>query len=285
MAMGWAMGAEGAEWMIAPSVVAATLSAWLLTRLSPLEDPENMGLAPAHRAWFASSAGCMVVLMLAWGMFGWPLPSLVLDGIRLDPAGALGWDQAWLMPRLSVVQWLLIAGAVGMVVALIRCAWQKKAGSRPRVLLGWTFAPFFWMAALGLLMGVSQPWRSAPSHELAARWSPSLEPVRVASLAENALEQSKDSAEAAVWAHALALKAYQKQEWSREHLDGFFHKLASINATRSRSRIFPHGSAVGVDNKEWCFARAKWPRDDQKPSSHASCSGTPPGRIWAWVAR
>lgn len=288
LAAGWGLGAEVAGWLVLPSIVAAALAFWLLVRSPDITtaDPSS-SLAPAHRAWFSSSAACMAVLGLSWALFGWTMPSLSLDGIRLDPAGALGWDSAWMTARLSSVKWLLGAGALGMTVALVRCAQQKRKGARPCVRAGWAVAPFFWMASLGLLMGVSHPWRQAPAHEMADRWAPSLAPSAVSALADEALEHAASSASSAIWAHALALKAYQKKAWDRPRLDAFFNKLASINAHRAQSWLFPESALVGVDKKEWCFVNASASNEQAQPVSEiaSSCASGPVGRMWEWSAR
>ena len=224
---GWSLGSEGVPWLVVPCVLSAALGSWMLSRpeASP-PDAAIPGLSHAHRAWFASSGACMLVLSLVWVAFGWTLPSLSMDGLRLDPAGALGWDAAWLMSRLEVVKWLLMAGLLGLVGALAWWGWQKRSGSPPRVALGWVFAPFFWMASLGMLVGISQPWRTAPSHALAHRWHPGMPAPQTVDLAREAMDLAKVDDAAAVWAHALALKAYQQRQLDRAGLDALLVRLA-----------------------------------------------------------
>lgn len=286
LAGGWAAAVD--HWIaVAASMVAATALACVISRQrTALLCNRASSLSPAHRAWFASALGCMVILLAAWGVFGQSLPSLSLDGVSLDPAGALGWTPQWLEPRLHVAVGLLAIGGVFVVLALGSWAWQKKKRKRPLVLTMWAAAPFFWMASLGLLAGVSEPWRQSVSHPLASQWKADLPPPELVKMAERALALSKTDPAAAVWAHALALRAYQENQFDRQRLDGYFHALATINANRHQSFVFPTSKVVGVERGRWCrtnlardpAARANW------SSSQKQCTGLSAGRQWNWPA-
>lgn len=282
---GW-FAAHG-QWLplVATIAVGVVVFGSLLVYRARLDGALPGNLSPAHRAWFASSAACALALVSAWLVFGISLPSLKLDGISLDPAGALGWTRHWLAPRLEVALWLLALGATAMLFPLGSWAWQKYQGRKPVVLASWALAPFFWMASLGLLAGVSSPWRQAASHPLATQWAPDLPAAVLVEMADDALAMSEKDSAAAVWAHALGLRAYQEGQFDRQRLDEYFRTLASSNAKRSSPLWFPSASVVGVDAASWCRAQlARDPRARNNwASSQKSCQVTS-GRKWNWSA-
>jgi hypothetical protein len=168
--IGYALGASWASWVIAPCLAIAGLSGFTLAKTPHLVLPNVFAAkSVAHRAWFSSSWATLGAIVVIWLSVGWSLPGLNVGGLRLDPAGALGWTQDWLDPRRHLVLGLLAGGLIGMLAGVASWLWQKRAGKKPVVVALWALAPFFWMATLGLLVGITQPWRQASTHEMATQ--------------------------------------------------------------------------------------------------------------------
>ena len=284
--IGYALGSSWSSWILAPCVAVASVCAFTLAKTPHLALPSLFATKSiAHRAWFSSSWATLAVIIIVWLAVGWGLPGLDIGGLRLDPAGALGWTPDWLAPRQQLVLALLLAGFVGMIIAVVSWLWQKRAGKKPVVVMLWALGPFFWMSALGLLVGITQPWRLAPNHEIATQWGSGVSGERLPELADLALKEAEKDATAGVWAHALGLRAYQSGAWSRQQLDGFMQVLAQHNHKRSTVPVLPASNLVGVERQYLCVVSAKHAGKQKDVAIQGQCVREPLGRAWAWHSK
>lgn len=246
-----------------------------------LSRPTSSQWSMAHRAWFAASGACLLGVLGVWLGWGLTLPSLQLDGLELDPAGALGWDGAWLKPRLQLAALLIAWGALALSFGVLKWVWHKKSGHLPKVVIPWGATLFLWMASLGLLMGMAHPWRQAIDMEKEITWSVHLSPSQVRNKAQWALWGAEKSAPMAIWAHALALRAYQKNAYSEKELYAIWNTLAKHNAVRSKSKVLPSPHGVGMEKAVWCTANAaRQGKDLNWATEQARCAKIAGSRIW-----
>lgn len=270
-ALGWAWGyGAGVGWspVLLGVILSGTLPAALLLRWIQLEYtapssnsfPPSSTLSFAHRSWLGSAWGTGIVLICAWMFKGWSLPYLQQADFILDPVGALGWNDDWLVHMVFAVRVLMTIGVIGLIWGMYTW-WRSINKNAPsQIVWAWALVPFFWMATLGLLMGVSEPWREAPDQGLSAAWSKATTPEKQKQLTQSWVDQSQ-SASKAVWAHAALIEGY-RQGWlnQAEAYDGL-NKLAKANQNRPSVLGFKGKAIVGVDAKSWCAFR---PRADVK---------------------
>lgn len=279
-ALGWFWGfGAGSGWSSIELglLLTAALPALLLLRWTQVQysqSSDHLGSPPlsfAHKSWLGSAWGTGVVLIAAWVFKGWSLPRLTQADFILDPAGALGWNEAWLSHVVLAVRILMTIGTAGMIWGMYSW-WKSMNKNTPsNVVWAWAFIPFFWMATLGLVMGVSEPWRKAPDQELSSLWGNATTPQQQKELTEKWVQESHSPAKA-VWAHAALLMGHQEGWLEPQEVYSGLQKLAAFNGNRSAVLGFVNPKVVGVDAKLWCKA--------QTVSKKASVCTNPHGRIW-----
>lgn len=279
---GFALGASMSIMLVIMCIVLAGICMGVISRLTHATSKGFVSVKSiAHGAWLSSSWATLIAIVLIWALIGWSLPNLDVQGLRMDPAGALGWTPEWIAPRQYIVATLMSFGALGGLVGVISWLHQKRSGVSPVVLVWWALPPFFWMAALGLLMGITQAWRDVPDHQLAEKWSAAPDGAALISLTEDALTRSINDASAAIWAHALIVRAYETGAIDDNTLDSHLITLATHNSARSTKSGFSSPSSVGVENLFLCEARARR-KGLTKLETEKACFNVQTGRLWKW---
>lgn len=282
-ALGYALGASWQTWVVAPCLALGGIGMFVISKTAHITPSGPFSVkSVAHRAWFASSWATLGAIFIVWISVGWSLPNINVPGLRLDPAGALGWTPQWLIPRQRLVMIFLGLGLVGLLWGVGSWLWQKHKGRAPVVLALWALPPFFWMATLGLLIGITQPWREVPENALAAAWK--AQDRSAEELARIAIKEASENASSAVWAHALALASYEKREITRDEMGRLLSELAANNATRQQQSLLPSSGQVGLEALFLCEAeKAREGKSGKEISS--GCGALKPGRAWDWPVK
>lgn len=287
--LGWGAGFSlGASMSILMVIICGALAVACMWVIGKLNHHQSKGFVPvgsiAHGAWLSSSWATLIAIGLIWALIGWSLPSLDVPQLRMDPAGALGWSPEWIATRQYIVVILMVLGTLGGLLGIISWFRQKKARLAPVVRVYWAFPPFFWMGALGLLMGVTHAWRDVPDHDIAQKWVASSSESQTVALANDALSLSKTDAVAAIWAHALMFHAYETNVIDAATFDASLQTLAAHNRARAQKSGFAPPSSVGIENMFLCEADAR--RSGMSAlETEKKCFHIPPGRSWKWESR
>lgn len=288
---GWLLGTGAPSWGFWLAAAGFAGGLWGLRTapwLPSSEPAPGEALSIAHRAWLTSSAACFMVFVGVGITVGWSFPALSYQGLELDPVGALGWTPDRLRVQLSVVYFILLLGVLMFALGLWRWFGAHRASRPAIVVLPWALGASCWLVCLGLLIGLSQPWRNALDTPVAREWSADMPTHEIPRMAQRALAQGREDPVSAIWAHALGLRAFQQGHWDRSQLDAFLTQLAQANFHRNKktSPWWPFTEEVGVDKRRLCRAQATRPpaKPAQWVALEAPCRQGMGGEVWAWRA-